>query len=189
MEATDGGTDEALAKLFEGALEHALEAGFMNDVALSTSKAQAEELWMLRENLAEAQQLDGPNIKHDISVPVSRIPEFIDEAVGLLEKAYPGIQPVIFGHLGDGNLHFNMAHPPAFDHAAWQKETAIVNEIVHDTVARYRGSISAEHGIGQLKREEMTRYKSEVELLVMRSIKRVLDPQLLMNPGKVFDMN
>lgn len=185
MEATDGGTDAALGALFEGALGRALELSIIEDVALATSKTQADQLWMLRENVTEAQQVEGPNIKHDISVPISSIPKFIDEVVDVLEKTYPGIRPIVFGHLGDGNLHFNLARPLEVDDAAWQKETGAVNEIVHDAVIRYRGSISAEHGIGQLKRDEIARYKSEVELLVMRSIKHALDPKLLMNPGKV----
>jgi FAD/FMN-containing dehydrogenase len=188
MEATDGGTDAALGGLFEGALERVLEQGLIEDVALASSKAQAGELWMMRENVAEAQQIDSPNIKHDISLPISSIPEFIDEVVGTLEQTYPGVRPIIFGHLGDGNLHFNMARPLALDNARWLEQTQAVNTIVHDAVVRHRGSISAEHGIGQLKQAEMAHYKSAAELLVMRAIKRAIDPQLLMNPGKVVDM-
>jgi FAD/FMN-containing dehydrogenase len=189
MEATDGGTDEALGTLFESALEHVLELGVIEDVALASNRTQAEELWTLRENVTEAQQVDGPNIKHDISVPISSIPEFLDKVVSSLEQTYAGIRPIIFGHLGDGNLHFNLARPLAVDDIAWQKEAGTVHKIVHDEVVRYRGSISAEHGIGQLKRDDNARYKSALELAVMRSIKRALDPQLLMNPGKVLSMD
>ncbi|WP_020653904.1 FAD-binding oxidoreductase [Massilia niastensis] len=188
MEATDSGTDAALGALFEGALERVLEQGIIDDVALASSKAQAGELWMMRENVSEAQQIDSPNIKHDISLPISSIPAFIDEVVGALEKTYPGVRPIIYGHLGDGNLHFNIARPLAVDNAQWQDETHAVNTMVHDAVVRQRGSISAEHGIGQAKQEEMAHYKSEAELVVMRAIKRAIDPQLLMNPGKVLDM-
>jgi FAD/FMN-containing dehydrogenase len=189
MEASDGGTDEALGTLFENALEQVLGLGIIEDVALATSRAQAEELWTLRENVTAAQQIDGPNIKHDISVPISSIPEFIDKVVRSLEQAYSGIRPIIFGHLGDGNLHFNLARPLAIDNIAWQKEAESVHKIVHDAVVRYRGSISAEHGIGRLKRDDNALYKSALELAVMRSIKRALDPQLLMNPGKVLRMD
>ena len=185
MEARDGGSDEALSALFQAALERALEHGTIDDVVVATSRAQAEALWQLRDNVSEAQQRDGATIKYDISVPVSSVPAFVAEAMPLLRAAYPGIRPFVFGHLGDGNLHFNMSRPEGWDNAAWEAETDAVNLIVHDTVARHAGSISAEHGIGQLKRHEVALYKSALETDVMQRVKRALDPQGLMNPGKL----
>jgi FAD/FMN-containing dehydrogenase len=123
------------------------------------------------ENIAEAQRRDGPNIKHDISVPVSVIARFLDAAGPALEAAFPGLRFVIFGHLGDGNLHYNLAAPEGIAPAAFLGNTARANRIVHDLVAAHGGSISAEHGIGQQKRDELRRYKSEVELDLMRAVK------------------
>ncbi|HEX6705304.1 MAG TPA: FAD-binding oxidoreductase [Albitalea sp.] len=170
----------------ESALAAALAQGLISDVALAGSEAQAQALWAMRDNISEAQQHDGPNIKHDISVPISHVGAFIAETLPLLEAAYPGSRPIVFGHLGDGNLHFNLSRPlDRFDDASWPRETGAVGRIVHDAVARHHGSISAEHGLGQAKREEIARYKSALELELMRRIKGVLDPQGLMNPGKV----
>jgi FAD/FMN-containing dehydrogenase len=139
----------------------------------------------LRENIAEAQRREGPNIKHDISLPVSAIPSFVDEAREALNAALPGIRFVTFGHLGDGNLHYNLAGPEGADQAAFMANAPRANRIVHDLVAAHGGSISAEHGIGQLKREELTRYKSAIEMDLMRTVKAALDPAGILNPGKV----
>jgi FAD/FMN-containing dehydrogenase len=176
----------AAQDVVEAALGAALERAAITDVAIASSWAQARALWAMRDNVSEAQQHDGPNIKHDISVPISRVAAFVDDAVPRLLAAYPGSRPIVFGHLGDGNLHFNLSRPlPGDDHAAWQRETGAVNRIVHDAVARHRGSISAEHGLGQAKRDEIALYKPALEIDVMKRIKRVLDPQGLMNPGKL----
>jgi FAD/FMN-containing dehydrogenase len=170
----------------EEALGEALERGLITDAALAKNESEARALWAMRENMTEAQVHEGRNIKHDVSIPISRIAQFITEVDGLLEARYPGVRPVNFGHLGDGNLHYNVAHPlGSFDEASWLSEWDAVNEIVHDCVARHYGSISAEHGLGQLKREEIKRYKSAVELSLMRTIKQAIDPHNLMNPGKV----
>ena len=125
------------------------------------------------------------SIKHDISVPVSRLGEFLERAGAALAAAYPGIRIVAFGHVGDGNLHYNQSRPEAGENAAFIAATPEVNRIVHDLVHALGGSISAEHGIGQLKREELRRYKSAVELDMMRAVKKALDPQGIMNPGKL----
>lgn len=125
------------------------------------------------------------SIKHDIAVPVSRLPEFLQQADAALSAAFPGIRIVTFGHVGDGNLHYNLSQPEAGADAAFMAAQPAVNRIVHDTVDACQGSISAEHGIGQLKRQELLRYKSATEMALMRSIKQALDPQGLMNPGKV----
>jgi FAD/FMN-containing dehydrogenase len=162
-----------------------LEAGEVLDAVLAQSESQAARLWSLRENISEAQKIEGISIKHDIAVPVSAIPEFLARADAALAEAFPGIRVVAFGHVGDGNLHYNLSKPDAQDNTVFIASQPEVNRIVHDTVDALNGSISAEHGIGQLKREELLRYKSPVEMALMHSIKQALDPRGLMNPGKV----
>ncbi len=162
-----------------------LEAGVVADAAIAHSGMQAKKLWALRENISEAQKIEGISIKHDIAVPVSRIPEFLAQADAALERAFPGIRVVAFGHVGDGNLHYNLFRPDAQENTAFIASQPAVNRIVHDVVHALNGSISAEHGIGQLKREELLRYKSPVEMALMRSLKQALDPRGLMNPGKI----
>ena len=162
-----------------------LEGGIVADGALATSHTQAAKLWALRENISEAQKFEGISIKHDISVPVSAIPAFLATADAALARAFPGIRVVAFGHVGDGNLHYNLSRPDAQDNSAFIAAQPEVNRIVHDTVHALNGSISAEHGIGQLKREEILRYKSPVEMALMRSVKQAIDPLGVMNPGKV----
>ena len=157
----------------------------MLDAVIAQSETHAGNLWALRENISEAQKIEGISIKHDIAVPVSAIPAFLERADALLAAAFPGIRVVAFGHVGDGNLHYNLSQPDAQENTHFIASQPEVNRIVHDTVAALNGSISAEHGIGQLKREELLRYKSPVEMALMRSIKQALDPRGLMNPGKV----
>ena len=162
-----------------------LEAGEVLDAVIAQSETQAAKLWSLRENISEAQKIEGISIKHDIAVPVSAIPAFLEQADATLAAAFPGIRVVAFGHVGDGNLHYNLSKPDAQENTHFIDSQPAVNRIVHDTVDALNGSISAEHGIGQLKREELLRYKSPVEMALMRSIKQALDPRGLMNPGKV----
>jgi FAD/FMN-containing dehydrogenase len=163
----------------------ALADGLAGDAVLAQSEAQARRLWALRENISEAQKIEGVSIKHDVSVPVSRIPDFLARADAELAAAFPGIRVVAFGHVGDGNLHYNLSKPDAQQNADFIAAQPAVNRIVHDAVDALGGSISAEHGIGQLKRDELLRYKSPVEIALMRTIKQALDPRGLMNPGKV----
>jgi FAD/FMN-containing dehydrogenase len=162
-----------------------IEAGEAADGVVASSEAQARRLWALREAISEAQKIEGLSIKHDIAVPVSRIADFLATADAALAAAFPGIRLVAFGHVGDGNLHYNLSRPDAQDNAAFIASQPAVNRIVHDAVDALGGSISAEHGIGQLKREELLRYKSPVEIALMRSLKQALDPRGLMNPGKI----
>lgn len=184
-EMTDFSGQADLEALLEGALARAqLEDGLLDGV-VATSDQQATELWRLRENISEAQKREGFSIKHDISVPVSAIPEFLERAGRALEGCYPGIRIVAFGHVGDGNLHYNQSRPVRDENAAFIGRTAEVGLVVHDIVHSLNGSISAEHGIGQLKRDLLARYKSPVELALMQGIKRLLDPEGIMNPGKV----
>jgi FAD/FMN-containing dehydrogenase len=173
--------DDALA----GVLAEASAAGEADDAAIARSGTQTQALWALRENISEAQKIEGVSIKHDISLPVSRLAEFIARSDAALAAAFPGVRIVCFGHLGDGNLHYNQSKPVAQDNTVFIAQTAAVNRIVHDLVAELGGSISAEHGLGQLKRGEILRYKSEVEMDMMRAVKKALDPKGLMNPGKV----
>ena len=176
---------DAAPEAVERWLAAQLESGQVADGALATSQAQAAKLWALRENISEAQKIEGISIKHDISVPVSAIPDFLETADAALAQAFPGIRIVAFGHVGDGNLHYNLSKPDAQNNATFIAAQPEVNRIVHDTVHALNGSISAEHGIGQLKREEILRYKSPVEMALMRSVKQAIDPLGLMNPGKV----
>lgn len=185
IELSGAGEEGALRAALEGFLESSMEHGAIRDAVLAQSGEQAKRLWALREDISEAQKIEGVSIKHDISVPVSRIGEFVERADAALKLSYPGIRIVAFGHLGDGNLHYNQSKPEASENASFIASQPQVNKIVHDIVHELGGSISAEHGIGQLKREELLRYKSPVEMEMMRAVKRAFDPQGLMNPGKV----
>ena len=166
-------------------LADCLDGGLLSDGVIAQSATQAGRLWSLRENISEAQKIEGISIKHDIAVPVSRIPDFLAAADAALLAGWPGIRIVAFGHVGDGNLHYNLSKPAAGDNAAFIASQPAVNAVVHDIVHALNGSISAEHGLGQLKREEILRYKSATEMALMRAIKQALDPLGLMNPGKV----
>lgn len=185
IELSDPAAEADLQTALQEMLAREMDAERIGDAVLSANDAQARALWGLRENISEAQRIEGISIKHDVSVPVSRIPEFLERAETVLRQAYPDVRIVAFGHCGDGNLHYNLSKPATSDNAAFIAQTSVVNRIVHDIVASLDGSISAEHGLGQLKRDEIKRYKSPLELDLMRSIKQSLDPRGLMNPGKM----
>ncbi|HMG59286.1 MAG TPA: FAD-binding oxidoreductase [Burkholderiales bacterium] len=185
MELSDTQSGEGVKTLIESMLEAALEEKNILDAAVAQSETQSRAFWSLREFISEAQAHEGPNIKHDVSIPISRISEFIATTDAELERAHRGVRLVTFGHLGDGNLHYNVSAPEGVAPDVFAMHTAEINRIVHDSVARLGGSISAEHGLGQLKREEIRRYKSSLELELMRKIKHTLDPHGIMNPGKV----
>ena len=185
LQANDSAADAPLATQIENAFADAVEAGNLADATIAQSQEQADRLWALRENISEAQRREGPNIKHDISLPISAIPAFLDDTGAALANALPGARLVVFGHLGDGNLHYNVASPEGVAAQAFMDNAAAANRIVHDRVVAAGGSISAEHGIGQLKREELAHYKSSLELELMRRIKSALDPNGVLNPGKV----
>ncbi len=176
---------EDLRGLMETVLSDAMEAGLALDAAIAESGQQAADFWRLREALPEAQKYAGASIKHDISVPISRIADFLDDASAKVEAAVPGLRVCAFGHLGDGNIHFNLCQPEGGDGAAFEARMTDLNRIVHDTVVAMRGSISAEHGIGRLRKDELAHYASDVSLDLMRRIKAALDPDGIMNPGKV----
>ena len=185
VQVDDSAPGAPLAEALETALAAAVESGEAIDASIAQSKAQADALWALRENISEAQRREGPNIKHDIALPVSAIPAFLHESDAALLQAFPGARLVVFGHLGDGNLHYNLSGPDGSNARDFMDNGERANRIVHDLVARYGGSFSAEHGVGQLKRDDLVRYKSAVEVDVMRAIKAALDPAGIMNPGKV----
>jgi FAD/FMN-containing dehydrogenase len=185
LQIDDSAADVPLAALVEAALARAAEAGLVIDATIAQSQQQADRLWALRENISEAQRREGPNVKHDISLPISAIAAFTDEAAGAIGAAFPGARVVVFGHLGDGNLHYNVAAPEGTAAQAFLAHTPAINRIVHDRVVAAGGSISAEHGIGQLKRDELAHYKEALDLELMRRIKTALDPRGLLNPGKV----
>lgn len=174
-----------LGALMESGLEGAMEAGEVLDAVIATSEAQSNALWRLREDMSEAQKHEGGSIKHDISVPVSKVPEFMERALNACMEAMPGLRPCPFGHVGDGNIHFNLSQPVGMEKAAFIDQWERFNRIVHDIVIDLDGSIAAEHGIGRLKREELAHYADPVALDLMHRLKAALDPADLLNPGKV----
>jgi FAD/FMN-containing dehydrogenase len=185
VELSDSAEGNQVEAMLQDALEDAVEEGLVTDAVVAASETQRKELWAMRENVPEAQKLDGVSIKHDVAVPVSRVPDLIGLAGDALHKRFPDIRIVAFGHVGDGNIHYNCSKAERQDAKQFFEEAPEVNHIVYDVVHSLGGSISAEHGLGVLKRDEIRNYKSELELDLMRSIKRTLDPHGLMNPGKM----
>ncbi len=186
LENSDSESEEHARTQFERLLEAALEQGLVSDAVVAESLAQARGLWHIRESIPLAQAQEGLNIKHDISIPVSRIPAFCEETDALLAREIPGVRLVNFGHLGDGNLHYNVQAPENTDAAAFLRtQESQVNQLVFDAVSRYHGSISAEHGVGSLKADTLPQHKDPVAMALMRTIKQALDPQNTMNPGRV----
>lgn len=188
METGSPRADDDTNVAMEAFCAAALERGLITDGVVAQSAAQAQELWRLRESFSEAQKLEGDSIKHDVAVPIASIPAFIDTAAKAVAAATPSARPVIFGHVGDGNLHFNIQAPVGDTKGAFVKRWAEINGIVHDVVAQFSGSISAEHGIGVLKKDELVRYKDPVALEMMRALKRTLDPNNILGRGRIFDV-
>lgn len=174
-----------LRSILETSLANAVGDNIAVDAVIAASDAQRAGLWRLRESLSEAQKYEGSSIKHDISVPIGKIPQFLREAVDAVTALVPGARPIPFGHLGDGNIHFNVSVPKGGDDAAFLARWDEIARAVHDLVHRLGGSISAEHGVGAMKREEILRYKTQEEIDVMRALKRMFDPNNILNPGKV----
>ncbi|MBO1016053.1 FAD-binding oxidoreductase [Achromobacter sp. SD115] len=185
VELADTADEAALNGLVENVIGTALERGLCLDAAVSASLAQLQALWKLREEISEAQRADGPHLKHDVSLPIERIPDFMESAEARVRALYPDLRPFIFGHFGDGNLHYNLSRPAGADRDWVAVHGAAITDAVLDEVNRYGGSISAEHGIGQLKRDHFLHSKDALELRLMREIKAVLDPAGIMNPGKL----
>ncbi len=180
-EVANSGLREAL----ETVLAQAHEDGLVPDATIAANEAQAQSFWRIREAMVEAQKFEGGSIKHDVSVPISAVAAFIERSCAAVESLIPGVRAIPFGHIGDGNIHLNLSQPEGADRDAFLARWAEVNRRVHDIVAELGGSISAEHGIGRLKLEENVHYKSPVEIELMQRIKTALDPDNLMNPGKV----
>ncbi|MFZ6861163.1 FAD-binding oxidoreductase [Undibacterium sp. Ji67W] len=185
LEISDHESASHAAQLTESVLEQALESGMIADAVIADSMSQTNNLWKLRENISMAQAAEGKNIKHDISLPSSCIPDFMKTTAQLLEGHVNGCRLVCFGHMGDGNLHYNISPPVGVSDQDFISNQEAIHRLVHDQVHAYHGSISAEHGIGSLKREEILRYKSNVEIQMMHAIKSALDPDNIMNPGKI----
>ena len=184
MELSSPGADGLDASV-ERLLEAALDQGVISDAVLAASESQRQDLWRLREAMSEVQRFEGGSIKHDVSVPVAAVPDFLAEAIALVIKMIPGCRPLPFGHLGDGNIHFNITQPKGADKAAFLARWDEINAAVHAVVANFQGSISAEHGIGRLKRHLLPGVKDPVELALMLAIKATLDPTGILNPGAV----
>jgi len=176
---------EELPRLAETLLGDGLAAGEIDSAVIASSLAQGEELWRMRELMSEVQKHEGGSIKHDIAVPVARVPEFVARANQLVELMIPGARPVPFGHLGDGNIHYNVSQPPGMDRAVFLANWEALNAAVHEIVLDLGGSISAEHGIGRLKRDLLPHAKEALEIELMRKIKAAFDPNGILNPGKL----
>ncbi|MFZ4759524.1 MAG: FAD-binding oxidoreductase [Burkholderiaceae bacterium] len=185
LETSDAESEAHATERFDALMARAIEDGLVSDAIVAQSIAQSRRLWALRENISEAQAAEGKNVKHDISVPIGAIGEFVVATDAALQARFPGVRMVVFGHLGDGNLHYNVSPPAGTDGDSLLASQDAINELVHDAVAAAGGSISAEHGIGVLRREELARYKSPVALAMMQRIKQALDPLGIMNPGKL----
>jgi D-lactate dehydrogenase (cytochrome) len=186
LEMSSSQTESGIRALLERLLETALEGGLVDDGVIAESGAQSKELWRIREAIVEAQLYSG-SIKHDVAVPVSRVAEFVTRASRAVSERLQGIRPIPFGHVGDGNIHFNLTQPEGMDKAAYLTRWQEFNDIVHGVVRELGGSISAEHGVGMMKRDEITHYKPPLEIELMCRIKQALDPGGIMNPGKVVD--
>ncbi|AQT42186.1 FAD/FMN-containing dehydrogenase [Bartonella apihabitans] len=185
LDLSSSHSDGEANNTMEDILADALQQGIIEDASIARSVGQQKEFWRLREDMSPAQKLEGGSIKHDISVPIASIPDFISEAAKIIETISPGARIVCFGHMGDGNLHYNVSQPVGADKQAYLSLWGEMNHRIHTLVMNYNGSFSAEHGIGQLKRKELVAFKSPVALSLMRSIKQLFDPKNIMNPGKM----
>ncbi|MFT6490579.1 MAG: FAD/FMN-containing dehydrogenase [Parvibaculaceae bacterium] len=185
IELSSGGTQSVLDELLGTLLSQGIEQALVLDGAVAQSDTQRADFWALRESLSDVQRREGGSIKHDISVPVSAMGTFIEQATQAVLRRLPGIRPVPFGHIGDGNVHFNLSQPVDMDTQDYLALWGEFNDIVHGIALSLNGSISAEHGIGQLKRDELAQIKSPIEMEMMRSVKHALDPKGLLNPGKI----
>lgn len=185
----DSSDADSLRERVEAMVAGAFAAGLIEDATLSANEAQAEAFWTLRDSVAPAERVKGPALQHDISVPVERMPDFVDHAVAAVEAAHPGVQAIAFGHLGDGNVHFHVIAPPGVEPVTWETgEGKQISDRVYDLVVAWGGSISAEHGIGQVKRDAFERLGDPVALALLKRVKTALDPRHILNPGKLLTL-
>jgi FAD/FMN-containing dehydrogenase len=185
LESSDPHSEEHAKEMFGQVMEEAFDAGVISDAAIAASLAQSEAFWTIRHHMTESQALEGDSFKHDISVPISAIGEFIVNTNAQLEQNFDNVRMVVFGHLGDGNLHYNVSAREGMSGPSFRQQEAQINALVYEAVHRAGGSISAEHGIGQLKIDKNAQYKSAIEMRLMARVKAALDPHGLMNPGRV----
>jgi D-lactate dehydrogenase (cytochrome) len=186
IEFSSPAADMPLRKCFERGLARAMEQGLITDAVVAETQQHQKQLWLVRESIPAAQRCEGGSIKHDVSVPISRIPEFIEAGIALVTKLIPGVRPCPFGHYGDGNIHFNFSQPVDMDKQDFLAQWDMINTHMHALVRDFDGSISAEHGIGRLKTTALTHHKAPVELMLMQQIKHAIDPHGLMNPDVIF---
>ncbi len=184
-EISSGQSADHAQDLMMGLLEEGMEQGWIKDGVIAQSETHRKAFWHMRHELSACQKPEGGSIKHDVSVPIACLPAFIEEAVKVAQELIPECRPVPFGHWGDGNIHFNISQPISMDKQVFLNQWEEMNNIIHDVVLRYDGSISAEHGIGVMKREKLSKVKDPTALFLMREIKKTLDPEAIMNPGKV----
>jgi len=184
-ELTSSRASDTLEEILTGSLQDALESGLVLDAVIAASGRERDAFWKLRETIPEAQRLDGASLKHDICLPVTALPKFVEQAARWIEANVPEARLVAYGHVGDGNLHFNLNQAPGTARATFLAREASIRRVIHDLVRDFGGSFSAEHGIGRLKVPELERYASSVELDLMRAVKQALDPNGILNPGKV----
>ena len=187
VEISSQNSQDHAESLMQRALESGSEQGLVRDAAIASSLAQNKEFWLMRENISWAQKHEGISIKHDISVPIANIPIFLEKAEAAIFKVHPGIRVVCFGHMGDGNLHYNLTQPEGWEPPRFRALEQQFNEAVYDVLARLGGSISAEHGIGRMKMAKLASLKMGAEMDMMVAIKQALDPNGIMNPGKLID--
>ena len=185
IEVSSGRGEDDAGALAEAALADALSEGIVADAAVASSLEQAKSFWRLRHGVSEAQKPEGGSIKHDVSVPVERVPEFLDRVIRAVIEAIPGARPVPFGHMGDGNIHFNISRPIGGDRKVFMARAPEIHALVHGIVGEMDGSVAAEHGVGRYKRELLHGVKSKIELDMMRKVKRAFDPNNILNPGRV----
>lgn len=188
VDVSDTSIRYPLQEEFQLALADGMQQGLILDAAMASSERQSRTMWEIRTNISEAQRREGPSLKHDISVPISRIADFIDVTVPKMRAIVPGIQCITFGHVGDGNLHFNQSKPPDMDKESFLAWANDIHDLVHETAAHMQGSISAEHGIGRQKQDIFIRYKDPAAVSVMQQIKAALDPGNLFNPGRLLPL-